>query len=64
MSDIDSVESGMTGGDTAERTGSSSGASTPGEKEGEKSSSKRVTRSKGQGEYFQTIKTVPCIKIL
>lgn len=54
MSDIDSVESGMTGGENAERTGSSSGASTPGDKEGEKIGSKRVTRSKGQGEYFQS----------
>ena len=49
LSDIDSVESGMTGGENNDRTGSSSGASTPGEKEGEKSGSKRVTRSKGQG---------------
>ena len=45
-----SVEISMSGGEAAERNGSSSGTSTPGEKEGEKSSSKRVTRSKGQGK--------------
>ena len=52
VSDIDSSESGMTGGDTGDRTGPSSGASTPGDKEGEKLGSKRVTRSKGQGKFM------------
>ena len=52
--DIDSSESGITGGDGGDRTGPSSGASTPGDKEGEKLGTKRVTRSKGQGEYIVT----------
>ena len=50
VSELDSSEVGITAGESAERSGNSSGASTPGEKEGEKSSSKRVTRSKGQGK--------------
>ena len=47
--DLESSESVISGVEIPDRTGSSSGASTPGDKEGEKSSSKRVTRSKGQG---------------
>ena len=54
VGDIDGSESAMTGGDGGDRTGPSSGASTPGDKEGERLGTKRVTRSKGQGEYIVT----------